>query len=137
MENQPVYDEFGSVLLLVSTIQHRFALDLADFGISASGSFISQYCRSASESRALENLSEHENELLGGWARGLFEAEGINDELMSTCKPAEFHLLVSTLLDQSMKACEAKFLALDTLTGGFECKSMHVYSSLHSALASR
>ncbi|KAL9051565.1 MAG: hypothetical protein Q9206_004654 [Seirophora lacunosa] len=119
-ENQPVYDEFGSVLLLISAIKHRFALDLADLGISAPGSFISQYFKSACDSRAVNHLTEHENELLGGWVRGLFETEGINDELMSMCKPAQFHLLVSTLFDQSIKACQAGVLALDTLTGGFE-----------------
>ncbi|KAL8935633.1 MAG: hypothetical protein Q9216_005326, partial [Gyalolechia sp. 2 TL-2023] len=119
-ENQPVYDEFGSVLLLVSTIHHRFDLDLADFGILNPASFTSRYFRSACESRSVDRLSNHENELLGGWVRGLFETEGINDELMSMCKPAEFHLLVATLFDQSIKACQARVLALDTLTGGFE-----------------
>lgn len=122
VENQPVYDEFGSVLLLVSTIRHRFDLDLTDLGALASGSFVSRYFRSACDSRGVDVLTAHENELLGGWIRGLFETEGINDELMSTCKPAEFHLLVATLFDQSVKACQARVLALDTLTGGFECR---------------
>lgn len=73
-------------------------------------------------SRSPDDLTEHENKLLGGWIRGLFEAEGINNELMSTCSPKEFHLLVATLFDQSLKACQAKVLALDTLRGGFECR---------------
>ncbi|KAL8861163.1 MAG: hypothetical protein Q9178_002379 [Gyalolechia marmorata] len=68
----------------------------------------------------MDQLSEHENDLLGGWIRGLFEAEGINDELMSTCKPAEFHLLVATLFDQSIKACQTRTLTMETLKGGFE-----------------
>ena len=71
----------------------------------------------------MDQLSEHENDLLGGWIRGLFEAEGINDELMSTCKPAEFHLLVATLFDQSIKACQTRTLTMETLKGGFECMS--------------
>ncbi|KAL8741783.1 MAG: hypothetical protein Q9184_008343 [Pyrenodesmia sp. 2 TL-2023] len=120
VENQPVYDEFGSVLLLVSTIRHRFDLDLTDLGALGSGSFVARYFGSACDSRGVDVLTAHENELLGGWIRGLFETEGINDELMSTCKPAEFHLLVATLFDQSVKACQARVLALDTLTGGFE-----------------
>ncbi|KAL9604923.1 MAG: hypothetical protein Q9219_000111 [cf. Caloplaca sp. 3 TL-2023] len=118
-ENQPVYDEFGSVLLLVSTIRHRFDLNLADLGIVNPKSFTAQYFRSACGSRAIETLTGHENDLLGGWIRGLFETEGIDDELMSMCKPAEFHLLVATLLDQSVKACQAKVLTLDILNGGF------------------
>ncbi|KAL9034591.1 MAG: hypothetical protein Q9180_005318, partial [Flavoplaca navasiana] len=120
VENQPVYDEFGSVLLLVSTIKHRFELQPSDLTGLDPDSFTSRYFRSASESRTIEQLSEHENELLGGWIRGLFEAEGINDELMSTCKPAEFHLLIATLFDQSIKACQTRTLTMETLKGGFE-----------------
>ncbi|KAL8677597.1 MAG: hypothetical protein Q9186_005980 [Xanthomendoza sp. 1 TL-2023] len=120
VENQPVYDEFGSVLLLVSVIRHRFELDLSGLGMLDQTLFTSQYFRVACESRLIDSLSLHENDLLGGWIRGLFEAEGINDELMSTCKPAEFHLLVATLFDQSIKACQAKVLTLEALKGGFE-----------------
>ncbi|KAI4234494.1 MAG: hypothetical protein LQ352_008172, partial [Teloschistes flavicans] len=119
-ESQPVYDEFGSILLLVSMIWHRFDLDEIADGILDPNSFTTQYFRSASRSRQIRELTERESELLGGWVRGLFETEGINDELMSTCKPAEFHLLVTTLFDQSIKACQAGVLAVETLKGGFE-----------------
>ncbi|KAL8733309.1 MAG: hypothetical protein Q9166_002133 [cf. Caloplaca sp. 2 TL-2023] len=98
----------------------RIKLDLSDLGVLDQTSFTSRYFKSACESRPLDMLAEHENDLLGGWIRGLFEAEGINDELMSMCKPAEFHLLVSTLFDQSIKACQARVLTLETLKGGFE-----------------
>ena len=81
-------------------------------------------------SRSPDHLTEHENKLLGGWIRGLFEAEAINNELMSMCSPKEFHLLVATLFDQSLKACQAKVLALDTLRGGFECRSSLVLVGL-------
>ncbi|KAL8854761.1 MAG: hypothetical protein Q9221_000544 [Calogaya cf. arnoldii] len=120
LENQPVYDEFGSVLLLVSTIKHRFELQQSDITGLDPDSFTSRYFRSASESRTTDQLSKHENDLLGGWIRGLFEAEGINDELMSTCKPSEFHLLIATLFDQSIKACQCRTLTMETLKGGFE-----------------
>ncbi|KAL8950950.1 MAG: hypothetical protein Q9222_003040 [Ikaeria aurantiellina] len=125
VENQPVYDEFGSLLLLVSMIKHRFDLNPLDLGVPDQSAFILQYCQSACESRRVDALDEHDSELLGGWIRGLFETEGINDELMSACKPAEFHLLVATLFDQSIKACQLKVLALETLKGGLECKSSH------------
>ena len=83
--------------------------------------------RNACVSRSLEDLTEHETKLLGGWIRGLFETEGISDEVMSRCSPKEFHLLVATHFDQSLKACQAKVLALDTLKGGFECKQFIFY----------
>lgn len=119
-EYQPVYDEFGSILLFVVAVQHRFKLQPDEVGIHNPESFLLSYFRFGSVSRPVDDLSEHESQLLGSWIRGLFETEGISDELMSTCKPKEFHLLVATLFDQSLKACQAGVLTLDTLRGGFE-----------------
>jgi len=120
-EYQPVYDEFGSILLFVVVLRHRFKLLEDDLGIEKSDSFVLQYLRSASFSQPLNDLSQHSTDVLGSWIKGLFETtEGISDELLSTCKPSEFHLLVATLFDQSLKACQANALSLDTLKGGFE-----------------
>lgn len=121
-EYQPVYDEFGSVLLLVVVAQSRYKLDTHDMGIDSPNSFVLEYTKQACTSRSPEDLTQHENKLLSGWIRSLFETEGISDELMSMCSPKEFHLLVATLFDQSLKACQFKILALETLRGGFECK---------------
>lgn len=119
-EYQPVYDEFGSILLFIAVVQHRFALQPGELGIDNLDSFLLNYFRRGSVSKPLDDITEHEDQLLGSWIRGLFETEGISDELMSRCKPKEFHLLVATLFDQSLKACQANVLALDTLRGGFE-----------------
>ncbi|KAM0795070.1 mediator complex, subunit Med5 [Usnea florida] len=119
-EYQPVYDEFGSILLFVVLVQHRFGMQPDEMGVEGSESFVLKYLKHSSVSRCIDDLSEHENQLLGGWIRGLFETEGISDELMSMCKPQEFHLLVATLFEQSLKACQANVLALETLRGGFE-----------------
>lgn len=119
-EYQPVYDEFGSILLFVVFVQHRFGMQPEEFGVEGSDSFVLKYLKHGSVSRSITDLSEHENQLLGGWIKGLFDTEGISDELMSMCKPQEFHLLVATLFDQSLKACQANVLALETLRGGFE-----------------
>ena len=119
-EYQPVYDEFGSILLFVVIVQHRFRLQREDLGNLGSDSFISTYLREGCQSKPIDELSDHKNQLLGAWIKGLFVTEGISDELMSTCKPKEFHLLVATLFDQSLKACQANVLALETLRGGFE-----------------
>lgn len=117
-----MYDEFGSILLFIVLVKHRFNLQLHDLGVDSPNSFVLKYIKSACVNRSPDDLTEHENKLLGGWIRGLFEAEGINNELISMCTPKEFHLLVATLFDQSLKACQAKVLALDTLRGGFECR---------------
>ncbi|KAL9124506.1 MAG: hypothetical protein Q9217_006168 [Psora testacea] len=119
-EYQPVYDEFGSILLFIAAVQHRFNLNPAEMGIDAADSFVTQYLRSSSSSGSIDKLSHYENDLLGSWIKGLFETEGISDELMSACKPNRFHLLVATLFDQSLKACRAGMLAMETLKGGLE-----------------
>ena len=121
-EHQPVYDEFGSILLLVLVFRQHFDLPDSELGVSYTDSFILRYIRRGCISRDPSELSEREKMLLGGWIKGLFETEGISDELMSTCSPQDFYLLVATLFDQSLKACEAGVLGLETLKGGFECK---------------
>ncbi|MCJ1414605.1 mediator complex subunit [Xylographa parallela] len=119
-EHQPVYDEFGSILLLVLVFRQHFDLPDSELGVSYTDSFILRYIRRGCISRDPSELSEREKMLLGGWIKGLFETEGISDELMSTCSPQDFYLLVATLFDQSLKACEAGVLGLETLKGGFE-----------------
>lgn len=106
-----------------------------DLGIEGPDSFVLRYLKYASMARSPDDLTEHEDVLLRGWIRGLFEAEGINDDLMSMCSPKEFHLLVATLFDQSLKACHAKLLAPETLKSGFEC-GWHLYRSFFSPLIS-
>lgn len=120
-EQQPVYAEFGSILLLIIFAKHRFNMQAYDLGIEGPDSFVVRYLKNASMARSPDDLTAHEDVLLRGWIRGLFEAEGINDDLMSMCSPKEFHLLVATLFDQSLKACHAKLLAPETLKSGFEC----------------
>ena len=120
-EYQIVYDEFGSILLFIVLVRHRFNLQPHDLGIDSPNSFVLGYLKSACMDRSPDDLTEHENKLLGGWIRGLFESE-LSDELMSMCSPKEFHLLVATLFDQSLRACQAKVLALEALKGGLECK---------------
>lgn len=120
-EHQPVYDEFGSVLLFVTLVQYRFDLRRYELSASPSESFLVQYTAEAATAKALGGMSEKESKLLGAWIRGLFnENEGINDELMATSSPSDFHMIVATLLDQSLKACQAGFLAMSTLKDGLE-----------------
>lgn len=121
-ENQPVYDEFGSMLLLVLAFKHRYDLRTYDLGISSSDSFVLKLLDHGSCSQNLEDLNEKQNKNLGAWIGALFIAEGISEETMSSCSPQEFYLLVTTLFNQSLSACEAGKLEFDTLKGGFECE---------------
>ncbi|KAB8255036.1 mediator of RNA polymerase II transcription subunit 5 [Aspergillus pseudonomiae] len=119
-ESQPVYDEFGSILLLVLTFKYRYDLRPYDLGITSNDSFILKLLDCGASSQKLDDLSEKQNKNLGAWITALFIAEGISEETMSSCSPQEFYLLVTTLFNQSLTACEAGKLEFDTLKGGFE-----------------
>lgn len=121
-ENQPVYDEFGSILLLVLAFRYRYDLRPYDLGISSNDSFVLRLLDCGSSSQKLEDLNEKQNKNLGAWVGALFIAEGISEETMSACSPQEFYLLVTTLFSQSLSACETGKLEFDTLKGGFECE---------------
>jgi mediator of RNA polymerase II transcription subunit 5 len=129
-ENQPVYDEFGSILLLVLVFKYRYDLSPSDIGISNNDSFLLKLLDRGSCSQKLSELSEKQNKDIGGWIAALFIAEGISEETMSACSPQEFYMLVATLFDQSVGACEAGKLDFETLKGGFECElhlQLHLY----------
>jgi mediator of RNA polymerase II transcription subunit 5 len=74
-------------------------------------------------SQKLSELSEKQNKDLGAWIGALFITEGINEETISACSPQEFYMLVATLFDQSLSACESGKIDVETLKGGFECES--------------
>lgn len=128
-ENQPVYDEFGSVLLLVLAFKYRYDLSASDLGITSNNSFLLNVLDRGFCSQKLGELSEKQNTDLGGWIGALFIAEGINEETMASCSPQEFYLLVATLFDQSLGACESGKMDFDTLKGGLECKITTTASS--------
>lgn len=122
VEYQPVYEEFGSVLLLVLSFVHRYNLSTADLGIRSPTSFVAKLLDQGHLSRAMENLTEQEQSNLDGWIRGLFDNEsgGLGDELMSSCPPQDFHLLVPTLFHHIVLACSTNNLSEEGLKGGLE-----------------
>ncbi|KAL4798820.1 mediator complex, subunit Med5 [Aspergillus venezuelensis] len=119
-ESQPVYDEFGSILLLILTFKYRYDLRPFDLGVTSGNSFLVKLLERGSSSQKLDELSEKQNKNIEDWVAALFIAEGISEETMSSCSPQEFYMLVSTLFAQSLGACEAGKLEFDTLKGGFE-----------------
>ncbi|ETS80121.1 hypothetical protein PFICI_07650 [Pestalotiopsis fici W106-1] len=121
-EYQPVYEEFGSILLLVLAFVHRYNLDIADLGTRASDSFTAKLLSSGHLPRQYEDLSEQEKNQLGGWIQGLFDPDsgGLGDELMSSCTPQDFHLLISSLFYQTVLAFSTDRLTEDSLKSGVE-----------------
>jgi mediator of RNA polymerase II transcription subunit 5 len=125
-EYQPVYEEFGSILLLVLAFVYRYNLTSLDLGLTSPDSFVAKLLAKGCTSRSLDELSEAEKGHLDSWIRGLFGADGsegggLGDELMSSCPPQDFYLLVPTLFHQIVLAVNTKNLSEDSLKGGLEC----------------
>jgi mediator of RNA polymerase II transcription subunit 5 len=119
-EYQPVYEEFGLILLLVLSFTHRYGLSVVDLGIRTPDSFVAKLLNQGHLSRAMDELTEQEQSHLDGWIRGLFEIGTLGDELMSSCPPQDFYLLVPTLFHHIVLACSTKNLSDDGLKSGLE-----------------
>lgn len=104
------------------TAKYRFDLEANDFGILKIDSFVFRLLYLGPQVKRLEALSESESTHLGSWITALFKDEGLGDELLSSCSPQEFYLLIPTLFSQSLDACEAGKLTYDTMKSGFDCE---------------
>ncbi|KAK3403484.1 mediator complex, subunit Med5 [Sordaria brevicollis] len=121
-EYQPVYEEFGSILLLLLAFVHRYSLTPTDLAIRSSDSFVGKLLGRGSLSRPLDELSDQEKSHLNGWIHGLFDSEagGLGDDLMSSCPPQDFYLLMPTLFDQIVMALSTGCLNDYLLRSGLE-----------------
>ncbi|KAI0546867.1 mediator of RNA polymerase II transcription subunit 5 [Xylaria curta] len=121
-EYQPVYEEFGAILLLVLAFVYRYNLTAFDIGIRSSDSFVAKLLNQGQLSRPLDELTDAEQLHLDGWIQGLFDTEtgGLGDELMSSCPPQDFYLLVPTLFHNIMLALDTRYLADESLKTGVE-----------------
>ncbi|EQK98130.1 Mediator of RNA polymerase II transcription subunit 5 [Ophiocordyceps sinensis CO18] len=95
-EYQPIYDEFGAILLLILSRGHL--------------------------SRRLDELTKQENGHVSGWIHGLFDSEtgGLGDDLMSSCPPQEFYLLVATIFQNIVVGYTHGYLNDESLKSGIE-----------------
>jgi mediator of RNA polymerase II transcription subunit 5 len=121
-ESQPVYEEFGAILLLVLTVRHHYELAPSGIGITSTTSFVRQLVEIEAADESLDDLDETKKKHLGDWIAALFVADSLSDELTSSCSPHEFYKLIPTLLHQSLEACASGKLSIETLKSGFDCK---------------
>jgi mediator of RNA polymerase II transcription subunit 5 len=122
-EYQPVYQQFGAILLLVLAFTTRYNLSTADLGIRSTTSFVAKFLSQGYLSRSVEELTSQEQEYLHGWIGGLFDNEsgaGLGDELMERCLPQNFYLMIPTLFHQVVLACSTKNLSDEALNSGLE-----------------
>jgi len=125
-ESQPVYEEFGAILLLVLAVINRYELAPSEIGISSPTSFIRQLLELEATEEGIDDLDELRTKHLGDWIAALFVADSLSDELTSSCSPHDFYRLVPTLLHQSLKACDGGKLSFETLKSGFDCRLARV-----------
>jgi mediator of RNA polymerase II transcription subunit 5 len=119
-ESQPVYEEFGSILLLIICCKRRLFLSISQMGMQEG--FVARYFDQEGVEASL--LSEESNKHLGDWIGAFYIAEGLSDEVTTSCSPQEFYMLVPSLLNQSMLGYKRGKLTLDMLKGGLECEFM-------------
>lgn len=119
-----MYEEFGAILLLVLTFANRYNLSTADIGLYSSKSSVRKILNTAHLNRDMSALSEQEKQHLGGWIQGLFDTEGggLGDDLMSSCPPQEFYLLVAPLFYNIVLGYNQGFISDEALKSGVECR---------------
>ncbi|RDA86537.1 hypothetical protein CP532_1899 [Ophiocordyceps camponoti-leonardi (nom. inval.)] len=121
-EYQPIYEEFGGILLLVLAYAYRYNLRAADIGIVSPNSCVAKILDRAHISRPLNELTEQEKTHVNGWIHGLFGSEtgGLGDDLMSSCPPQDFYLIVASLFQYIVSAYAHGYLNDDSLKSGIE-----------------
>lgn len=120
-EYQPVYDEFGAILVLVLAFVHRYGLSYHDLGIGHD-SFVAQLIERGHVSIDQDDMTEEQKKHLGNWLKGLYDSdkEALGNDVFA-CRPQDFYLIVPTLFRRTVVACAAEVLSLDTAKGGLEC----------------
>ncbi|KAJ4504516.1 mediator complex subunit [Exophiala dermatitidis] len=119
-EAQPVYDEFGAVFLLVLVTKTRLRLSNANVGVRKKDGFLARYFDRENLEESLEKLPEATTSHLGNWVNALYLAEGLSDELFTSCSPHDFYLLIPTLLRQSIVAYQQGKLTQESLKAGLD-----------------
>ncbi|KAF3911999.1 hypothetical protein AA313_de0208172 [Arthrobotrys entomopaga] len=122
-EYEPVYKEFGHILLLILTLYYRHNLSFSHLGPSIPPtSFVPMFIKSCHKDIAIDDLTRmgDRHAQLGRWIKALYEGEGITDEVMQSCRPQEYYSLVPTLMSQTVEACERGVLDTETLKGGLD-----------------
>jgi mediator of RNA polymerase II transcription subunit 5 len=119
------------VFLLVLSFIYRYEFSHAELGI-AKESFVARYLAQNHQEYLESQLTEEQSRHLGSWVKGLFDPDGITEEVTASCQPQQFYMLVPTIFSQTILACSAGVLSIDTIKSGLECQ----YCILRYATAS-
>lgn len=121
-EYQPVYDEFGSIVLLVLVFVHRYDLNASDLGLTSASSFIQSLLNRSGMNQTLDQLTPEQSSQIGTWINALFSSSGtgLGDEPMAQCPPQSFYHLIPTLIHHIIMAFDHGRLSLETMKNGLE-----------------
>ena len=125
-ELTPAYEEFGSILLFVLAVMHRYDVDPTQLETVGQDTFVPNLYHKKSMSIPTSQLTSDQSKQLGKWIKGLYatddkgDTNGISDETMAGCPPQAFYRLAPTLFEQSVQALKAGALDPKTLNGGLE-----------------
>lgn len=122
-EYQPVYDEFGAVLVLVMAFVYRYEIPAGLIGL-APDTFMARMIREGHKKISNEDLTEEQQKHLGTWLKGLYDSgnEGLSNDVFASCRPQDFYLIVPTLFCQTVLALSNDILSFEVVKGGLECK---------------
>lgn len=135
-ESQAMYEEFGSVLLLLLTVKFRLNLPNGDLGIGSRTGFVAQYLTSGQTEAAPSSSADEQQRHLRDWIQNLYFEEGLSDEVTSSCSAKDFYLMIPTLLQQSMAAFSVGKLSQHKLEQGLDyLREPFLLASLLSSFA--
>ncbi|RPA75507.1 Med5-domain-containing protein [Ascobolus immersus RN42] len=115
-ECQPVYEEFGYILLLVLTIMYRYDLKPDDYG----GVFVPQLFKKVLLANSTISDDAENRRKTEGWIKELFEEQGVSNALMSSCQPQEFYNIVPNIISDTLLAAHEQQLNLQALHSGIQ-----------------
>ncbi|TQS38587.1 hypothetical protein Golomagni_00905 [Golovinomyces magnicellulatus] len=120
-EYQPVYEEFGSILLLLLSFVNRYNLTPICLGPRQPGSFVLKILQTPHTLLAHPPSPKTQSHL-NNWLLSLFSPEnsGLTDDLMSSCPPQEFYLLIPALFHNIVLAYATQNLTTSMLCSGLE-----------------
>ncbi|CEH18765.1 Mediator complex, subunit Med5, fungi [Ceraceosorus bombacis] len=82
--------------------------------------FLPRFVSASTALPSISQLQPNEGDLVGRWIHALFDSEGISDDLMRDSPPQILMRLAPLLFCQSIEACTAGVIDLETLRGGLD-----------------
>ena len=118
-EQIPMYEEFSACLLFTVLLVHCTGYKSRTTDLDRTNAFFQCFVNGNLATRNDSYAKENEK-IIGDWIRGLFETQGVNDTLLSTCSPQTFFCVVPMIIEQAVVASRMKVLDEQSQRNGLE-----------------